>query len=73
MNFIKNPLVHTYGEIKIKNLYNKILIITAAATNNNLVLHKIVITKRDTRWYFISRNLGGANLLQVFFSNKINF
>ena len=49
MNFIKNPLVYTYGEIKIKNVKNKFLIITAAATNNNLVLHKIVITKRDTR------------------------
>ena len=49
MNFIKNHLVYTYGEIKIKNLNNKFLIITAAATNNNLVLHKIVITKRDTR------------------------
>ena len=49
MKFIKNPLVHTYGEIKIKNVNNKFLIIKAAATNNNLVLHEIVITKRDTR------------------------
>ena len=48
-NFIKNPLVHKYGEIKIKNVKNKFLIFKAAATNNNLVLHKIIITKRDTR------------------------
>ena len=49
MNFIKNPLVHTYGEIKINNVNNKFLIIKAAATNNNKVLHEIVITKRDTQ------------------------
>ena len=41
--------VPKYGETKIKNLNIKCLIIKAAATNNNLVLHKIVITKRDTR------------------------
>ena len=44
MNFIKNPLVHTYGEINIKNVNDNFLIIKAAATNNNLVLHKIAIT-----------------------------
>ena len=44
--------VPKYGETKIKNLNIKCLIIKAAATNNtnnNLVLHKIVITKMDTR------------------------
>ena len=35
MKFIKNLLVHTYGEIKIKNVTNKFLIIKAASTNNN--------------------------------------
>ena len=49
MNLIRNHLVYTYGEIKIKNVNKKFEIFKAAATNNNLVLHKIVITKRDTR------------------------
>ena len=42
MNFIKNSLVNTHVEIKIKNVNNKFLILKAAATNNNLVLHEIV-------------------------------
>ena len=44
MNFIKNPWVHTYGEIKIKNVDNKFLILKVAAKINDLVLHEIVIT-----------------------------
>ena len=31
-DFIKNPWVHTFGEIKIKNLNNKFLILKADAT-----------------------------------------
>ena len=77
MNFIKNSLVYTYGEIKIKNLNNKFLILKAAATNNNQVLHEKVITKRDTRGYSIKRNSGGANLLQkcskFFFRKTFSF
>ena len=53
MNFIKDPWVHTYGKIKIKNV-----------NNNNLVLHEIAITWLDTRWCSISRNAAGANFLQ---------
>ena len=71
MNFIKKSWFPTFGEIKIKHLNNKILILKASATNNNLVLNEIAITKLETRWYSVNRNLGGANLhpkmLQVFF------
>ena len=36
MNFIKNPRVHTYGEIKIKNVNNKFFILNA-----NPVIHDL--------------------------------
>ena len=71
---IENSWVHTYGEIKIKIVNNKYLILKANATNNNSFLHEIAITKRDTQIHSNYRNLGGAILLQKcskFFSEKL--
>ena len=74
MTFFLNSLVHTYGEIKTQQMHNKFLILKAAATNNNQVLHEKVITKRDTRGYSIKRNSGGvcSKNAPSFFSEKLS-